>query len=79
MLRVVSTSLVTMTNARSANLFSLSWPTDHIGWRLQVQTNATSVGLSTNWTDLRNSIFTNQLSFTIDPNAGSVFYRLVYP
>jgi len=26
-----------------------------------------------------NSIATNQMTFTVDPSAGCVFYRLVYP
>jgi len=59
--------------------FALSWPADHIGWRLQVQTNSLSVGLSTNWRDVPNSIATNQMTFSLDPAAGCVFYRLVYP
>ena len=59
--------------------FALSWPADHIGWRLQVQTNSLSVGLSTNWRDVPNAIATNQMTFSFDPTAGCVFYRLVYP
>jgi autotransporter-associated beta strand protein len=78
-LRVVSTSPVTMSNSRSGNLLSFSWPADHIGWRLQAQTNSSSVGLSTNWFTVPNSITTNQMTFPIDPAVGSVFYRLVYP
>ena len=76
-LRVVSTLPTTITNMRSGNLLSLSWPSDHIGWRLQVQTN--SAGLSNNWFNVPNSIATNQMTFTIDSAAGCLFYRLVYP
>jgi len=79
MLRVVSTSPVTLNNSRAGNLLSLSWPADHIGWRLQVQTNSLSVGLSTNWRDVPNAIFTNQMTFTLDPAVGCVFYRLIHP
>jgi hypothetical protein len=78
-LRIVSTSPVTMTNIRSGNLLTFSWPADHTGWRLQRQTNSISVGIRTNWVTVPNSIATNQMSVTIDPNAGCVFYRLVYP
>jgi autotransporter-associated beta strand protein len=78
-LRVVSTSPVTMSNNRSGNLLGFSWPTDHIGWRLQAQTNSTSVGLGTDWRDVPNSIVTNLMTFTLDPSASCVFYRLVYP
>ncbi len=76
-LRVISTSPVTMSNNRSGNLLTLSWPTDHTGWRLQAQTN--SAGLSTNWFTVPNSIVTNQMNITLDPNGRCVFYRLAYP
>ena len=58
----------------------LSWPADHLGWRLQIQTNSLSTGLSTtNWATMPNS--TNMISATvpINPTAGAVFLRLVYP
>ncbi|HEY5914702.1 MAG TPA: autotransporter-associated beta strand repeat-containing protein [Verrucomicrobiae bacterium] len=75
----VSTVPVNITNALSGNVLSLSWPPDHIGWRLQAQTNAITVGLGTNWVDVPNSTATNQITFTPDPAAGSAFYRLTYP
>jgi len=78
-LRVVSTSPVTMANSVSGGLLTLSWPADHTGWRLQAQTNSISVGLSNNWFNVPNSIATNQMTFTLDPAGGCVFYRLVYP
>ena len=78
-LRVVSTAPVTITNIASGSLLTFSWPADHIGWRLQAQTNSVSVGLSTNWLDVPNSAATNQMTIAPDPTAGSVFYRLVYP
>jgi hypothetical protein len=78
-LRVLSTSPVSVTNVASGNLLTLAWPADHIGWRLQAQTNSISVGLSTNWFDLPSAITTNQMALPIDPAVGSVFYRLVYP
>jgi fibronectin-binding autotransporter adhesin len=78
-LRVVNTSPATMTNGRSGNLLSLSWPADHIGWRLQVQTNSNGIGLSTNWFNVANSTATNEMSLTLDPTGRYVFYRMVYP
>jgi autotransporter-associated beta strand protein len=67
-LRVVSTLPVTMSNNRSESLLSFSWPADHIGWRLQAQTNSNGVGLSTNWFNVPNSFVTNQMSFVLDPS-----------
>src|SRR5207247_1293501 len=79
-LRVVSTSAPTISVGRAVpsapGSISLSWPADHIGWRLQSQTNFLS---ATNWFDVSNSIATNQMIFSIDPTLGSIFYRLVYP
>jgi len=57
----------------------LSWPPDHTGWRLQVQTNEPGAGLGTNWMTLSASQSTNQFSIPIHLDFGSVFYRLVYP
>ena len=78
-LRVVSTVPVTVAHAASAGRLTLSWPADHLGWRLQAQTNSTSAGLGTDWGDVPNSIATNLMAVAIDPTAGSVFYRLVWP
>jgi autotransporter-associated beta strand protein len=75
----VSTVPIAMTHACSGRLLTLSWPADHTGWRLQAQTNFSSIGLSTNWVDVDNSTGMHQMSFTLDTAAGSVFYRLVYP
>jgi hypothetical protein len=52
---------------------------DHLGWQVQVQTNAPNVGLGTNWVTVPNSNLTNQFSLPIDINSGSVFFRLVSP
>jgi polygalacturonase len=57
----------------------LSWPQDHLGWHLQIQTNSLNAGLETNWVNVPNSTTTNQIFIPINPNNGSVFLRLVYP
>jgi len=61
------------------NQLQLSWPSDHLGWRLEVQTNSLDEGLGTNWATVPNS--TNVISTNILINAanGSVFYRMIYP
>jgi hypothetical protein len=63
----------------SGSQLNLSWPADHTGWRLQVQTNSASVGLRTNWSDVAGSTTVNNVSVTINPVNGCVFYRLIYP
>ena len=57
----------------------LNWPMDHLGWRLEAQTNFLGTGLGTNWTSVTGSDQTNLILFQIDSANGSVFYRLVYP
>lgn len=57
---------------------ALSWPRDHLGWRLQVQTNNLNAGLGTNWWDVAGSTITNQMTIPINTTNGSVFYRLLY-
>jgi autotransporter-associated beta strand protein len=52
----------------------VSWPADHLGWRLQVQTNSLSSG---NWSDVAGSSATNQIYLT--PDAITGIYRLIYP
>jgi fibronectin-binding autotransporter adhesin len=58
---------------------ALSWPLDHTGWRLQVQTNSLNAGLGTNWFDVSGATSTNQLVMPINVANGTVFYRMVYP
>jgi len=57
----------------------LSWPQDHQGWRLQIQTNHAAVGLAGNWVDVPNATTTNQVFIPINPSNGAVFLRLAYP
>jgi hypothetical protein len=57
---------------------TLSWPVDHIGWRLQAQTNSLSTRLGANWFDMAGSSTTNRFIITMTPANGAVFYRLVY-
>jgi len=68
-------------NLSGANLV-LSWPMDHQGWRLLIQTNNLAAGLSLNtndWTTVANSSATNQVSVPLNPTQPAEFYRLVFP
>jgi polygalacturonase len=60
-------------------LLKLSWPQDHTGWRVEVQTNARGTGIGTNWTTWSGSTTTNQIFVPFIPTNGSVFLRLAYP
>ena len=75
----VNTGRTNITLLVSGNQLTLSWPSDHTGWRLQSQTNPVTVGLLSNWFDVPGSTTTNQIITTVNPASGSVFYRMVYP
>jgi fibronectin type 3 domain-containing protein len=66
-------------SSNDGSQLTLSWPLDHLGWRLTAQTNAPGIGLTTNWVTVAGSTSTNQVVIPIDPNVGSVFFRLVHP
>jgi len=77
--RPVFTAPLTFNCGISGNQLQLSWPADHAGWKLQVQTNPLNTGLGTNWVTMPNSNLTNQFSASIGATNGSVFFRLVSP
>ena len=74
-----SLTATNITWLRNGNQLQLSWPPDHLGWRLEVQTNGVADGLGTNWVTVPDSTNVYQTNFVIDPGAGSVFYRIAYP
>jgi hypothetical protein len=76
---LVNTTPTNLTFQLTGNTLALSWPADHIGWRLLAQTNTVGVGIGTNWFAVPGSALTNWVAMPIDPANGSVFYRLVYP
>jgi hypothetical protein len=62
----------------NGNTLTLSWPADHLGWRLQAQTNL-NLGLGTNWFDVAGSATVNTVNLTMNPTQVAAFYRLAYP
>jgi hypothetical protein len=79
----VNTSPVTLSinvapTTMQPNMVIVSWPSDHLGWHLQVQTNSVTSGI---WTDVVGSGTTNQVEFPSDSlTTGRVnVYRLTYP
>jgi len=85
--RLSITQLVAVTppnltwNLSGTNL-TLSWPSDHTGWRLLMQTNNLGNGLSADtndWMTLPISSSTNQMSLPVDPTLPGGYYELVYP
>jgi autotransporter-associated beta strand protein len=66
----------TMSIAYSGGSITLSWPSGFSDFVLQAQTNALNVGISSNWVTL--PVTGNSVTFPVDPDAGSVFYRLLH-
>ena len=75
----VNLTPVNITATYAGGNWNLSWPADHLGWRLQVQTNSIGTGLGVTWHDWPNSTGTTSVSVPLDPNAPTVFFRMVYP
>jgi len=73
-----ATNPTNITMLVAGNILTLSWPSDHLGWRLQVQTNNLAQGLGTNWWDVANSTATNQMAIPMNTADASVFYRLAF-
>src|ERR1035438_7440621 len=57
----------------------LSWPQDHLNWRLQIQTNDLTGALGTNWADVADSTNSNSANIPVSATNSAVFLRLVYP
>ena len=71
-----------LTYSVTGGTLSLAWPADHLGWILQAQTNALTVGLSSAsnaWYDVTGSATVTATNIVIDPAKPTVFYRLRHP
>jgi fibronectin-binding autotransporter adhesin len=77
-LTVYSTVPANLTVAVTNAVLQISWPADHLGWMLQVQTNDLSAGLGTNWISIPGSTTNTQFVAPLVPENPSVFYRLIY-
>jgi autotransporter-associated beta strand protein len=78
----VNTARTNITYSVSGNSMTLSWPSDHTGWRLLAQTNHLNTGVSGNpvdWGTVPGSSSTNSVTVPLDGSKPSEFYKLVYP
>jgi len=72
-----------LTNSVSGSTLALSWPADHLGYRLLVQTNNLNKGVSGNtndWGTVANStsILSTNIAI-IKTGVTNEYYKLVYP
>jgi len=77
--QTVSTAPPQLTLVAGAGQIQLSWPPDHLGWQLEMQTNSPAAGIGANWVTIPGSTITNQMAFPLSPNSGGTFFRLAYP
>ena len=78
----VSTTPFAITNVLTGGTLQLSWPADHVGWRLLEQTNNVAAGVSSapaDWGVVAGSAVTNLVNITVDPTQPGAYYRMVYP
>ena len=81
-IQTVATNPPNVSCAISNGTLTLSWPEDHIGWRLLAQTNNLHGGLSFapgDWGVVPGSAETNSVDIATDPAKPAGFYRLVFP
>lgn len=76
-LQTVATTPANIVSSFSSGTLTLSWPGDHLGWRLE--TNSVNVADTNFWFTLAGSAATNQVTVIIDGSRSNVFFRLVYP
>ena len=74
----VATSPPRFEVAPAGDYLQLSWPHDHSGWTLLVQTNSPGMGLGTNWFALPGSELTDQMLIPVAPSEGSFFFHLMF-
>lgn len=74
----INTSPTNIVFSTANNAMTLQWPVDHTGWTLEAQTNSVSTGIGSNWVPVTGSTATNQVTVTVDPGNGCVFYELLY-
>lgn len=76
--RQIPTTPTNLFYSVSSGMLTLSWPSNYLGWSLQVQTNSLTTGLSTNWAVVPGSSVVTTTNVLLGGTNPSVFYRLMY-
>jgi uncharacterized repeat protein (TIGR03803 family) len=74
-LTIISTTPTSLSLNLSANQLIISWPADHLGWRLQ--TNSIDISIAADWFDYPGSTTNTSETITIGLSQTNVFFRLV--
>ena len=70
---------ITASVINGGTTLNVKWPTTHLGWELMMQTNTLAGGLGNNWVTNYGTASVTSTNLPINPNNGSVFYKLVHP
>ncbi len=79
LVQTVALNPTNITTSVSGNQLTLTWPSDHLGWVLQAQTNSLSTGLGNIWFDVAGSGSSTTAIYTLNPANPTVFFRLRSP
>jgi autotransporter-associated beta strand protein len=74
-LSIISTNAISLVTKTTSDGLVISWPADHVGWRLLSCPNLSSG----NWIEVANSVTTNRLVIPIISTNAAIFYKLAYP
>ncbi len=73
----IASNPTNLTFSLSGTNLTVSWPSDHLGWILQEQTNALNSGLP--WLDLPGTATVTSTNIPINPALPRVFFRQRHP
>jgi hypothetical protein len=77
----IPTTPTNITFTATGSTITISWPSNYLGWSLQAQTNARSVGLKTStnlWFTLPGTESVTTTNLPVDKLNETVFFRLFY-
>jgi hypothetical protein len=75
--RPASATILPVSFTTLNNGLQFTWPSDHIGWRLIMNTNGLANAGA--WVTVPNSAATNSEWLLFDTTQSNVFFRLIYP
>jgi hypothetical protein len=74
---LVNTTPTSLTVSAANDQLTFSWPTDHLGWGFQ--SNSDGLTATGSWFAVPGASATNQITIPINPANTNVFYRMIYP
>ena len=74
-----ATNATNLTFTAGGGSLNISWPSDHLGWILQSQTNSRAIGLTSGWIDMAGTASITATNLPVSIADPTVFYRLRIP